>query len=363
MFYAAESVRVSFMESICTTYGNPRCITRDSIYDSAIQLYQENMNTILNEFPFRVKFKGEIAIDSGGVSRDFCSAFWEAAYEKAFDGNTLLTPALHSGIDLESLQLIGSIISHMYLAVGFIPVRVAFPSLACIFIDPNVSIPSEIMIETFIDSLCAYEQDYVQSAVKISNDGGKFSEEQKKQLTAIFSRYGSRSIPSPDSLKCMILQASKYEFIVKPCAALTAIHSGIPIKHLAFWKKLSVYELHSLYSSLSVSPAKIISLLDGDDSVGNPNQERVFKYLTQFVGNMNNDELRSFLRFVTGSSVCPCDCMKVSFNYLTGIARRPIGHTCGCQLELSVDYQTYLEFVVEFRSYLHAKETWYMDAA
>ena len=104
----------------------------------------------MQEFPFRIKFEGELAVDSGGVSRDFCSAFWEAAYKNAFDGNVFLTPALHSGVDLESLEVIGTITSHMYLAVGFIPVRVAFPSLGCILFGPNVTIPNELMVEALI---------------------------------------------------------------------------------------------------------------------------------------------------------------------------------------------------------------------
>ncbi len=349
------------MQSHTSLYGIPHYILRDNIYECTISLYKESIDAILDEFPFRIKFKGEAAVDSGGVSRDFFSAFWEEAYKLAFDGNTLLTPALHSGVDLESLGMIGTIISHGYLAVGFIPVRIAFPSLACIFFGPNVSIPNAFMIESFIDSLCAHERDCVRSAVNIAGSGNSFGDQQRHELIGIFSRYGSRGIPSPDSIKYAILQAAKYEFVIKPCAALTAIHSGIPSKLLGFWEKMTVYEFRSLHLALSASPVKVLSLLD-DSCVENPSQERVFKYLTQFVGNMTNDELRSFLRFVTGGSLCPPNKMKVSFNCLTGISRRPIGHTCACQLELSVDYSTYLEFVAEFNCILHASAAWYMDA-
>ncbi len=324
-------------------------------------MYKENIGKILQEYPFRIKFEGEAAVDSGGVSRDFFSAFWEEAYKIAFDGNVLLTPALHSGVDLESLRVIGSIISHGYLAVGFIPVRIAFPSLACIFFGPNVYIPEEFLVESFIDSLSAHERDSLHSAVKSASTDSCFKDEQKHKLIDIFSRYGSRGIPSPGCLKDTILQAAKYEFIIKPCAALTAIHSGIPIKLSTFWEKKSVYDLRSIYLALSASPIKVLSLLD-DCFVQNPSQERVFKYLSQFVGNMTNDELRSFLRFVTGGSVCPATSMKISFNCSKGIVRRPIGHTCGCQLELSVDYKTYLDFVSEFQSCLMTSDSWYMDA-
>lgn len=342
------------MESNCTRRGIRHSVNRDDVYDCALSMYKDT--DILGEFPLSIKFEGELAVDSGGVSRDFCSAFWETAYEKAFDGNILLSPALHSGIDLESLKVIGAIVSHMYLAVGFIPVRVAFPSLACILFGPNVDIPNEFMLETFINSLCAHERECIGSAVKMS----AFSSEQRQQLTIILGRYGGRNIPSPESLKCNILQAAKYEFIIKPCAALTVIYAGIPSRHRAFWEKISIYEFHAWCVALTATPTKVLSVLE-DDCADNQNKERVLRYLTQFIGNMSSDELRSFLRYVTGASICPSH-WAVTFNSLTGIARRPIGHTCANILELSVDYSTYVEFVVEFRAFLSNSDAWYMDA-
>ena len=84
-----------------------------------------------------------------------------------------------------------------------------------------------------------------------------------------------------------------------------------------------MYEFHSLYMALDATPMKVLSLLD-DECADDPNKMRVFKYLTQFIGNMSTDELRSFLRYVTGAPVCPANHLNVTFNSLTGIARRPI---------------------------------------
>ena len=259
---AAEEERTSFMQLHTSIYGFLHHISRDDIYSSTLSLYKEAMETIISEYPFRMKFDGEAAVDSGGVSRDFFSSFWEKAYAKAFDGNTRLTPALHSGVDLESLGLFGAIISHGYLAAGFLPVRIALPSLMCIFFGPNIDIPNDIMVESFIDSLSAHECDSVKSALNVAKGCGRFSDQQNRELVDIFSRYGSRGIPSPGNLKGTILQAAKYEFVMKPCAALTAMHSGIRKKLLAFWEEKSVYELRSLYLALSATPAKVLSLLD-----------------------------------------------------------------------------------------------------
>ena len=74
---------------------------------------------------------------------------------------------------------------------------------------------------------------------------------------------------------------------------------------------------------------------------------------------MKNDEVRRFLRFVTGASVCSTERIVVSFNTLTGIARQPIAHTCSSLLILSSTYQTFEEFAKEFRAILFGDEEWW----
>ena len=53
---------------------------------------------------------------------------------------------------------------------------------------------------------------------------------------------------------------------------------------------------------------------------------------------------------------------KEDSNAATGIARRPICHTCEPSLELSSTYSTFVEFVVEFRSYMTNTLAWQMNA-
>lgn len=77
---------------------------------------------------------------------------------------------------------------------------------------------------------------------------------------------------------------------------------------------------------------------------------------------MHNAEVQDFLRFVTGSSALVVDEIKVTFNGLSGLTRRPITHTCSSTLELPVSYATYLEFAEEFDSILTNELSWIMDA-
>ena len=111
--------------------------------------------------------------------------------------------------------------------------------------------------------------------------------------------------------------------------------------------KQSVSSLLQLYESLTVTAKKVNDLLVHTDAQS-MNEERVYGYLTTMIGNMNINELRSFLRFVTGSTVCNSTKILVTFNSLTGLARRPLAHTCEPTLEISSTYIN--EFDGEFRS-------------
>ncbi len=102
-----------------------------------------------------------------------------------------------------------------------------------------------------------------------------------------------------------------------------------------------------MYTNLTVTPKKVNELLLQPEFMSE-NEERVYGYLVCMIGNVNINEGRNFLRFVTGSSVCSTKGITISFNTLSGLARRPIAHTCDCMLELSSTYLNYDEFYIDF---------------
>ena len=99
--------------------------------------------------------------------------------------------------------------------------------------------------------------------------------------------------------------------------------SGIPDSHLEFWSTITLKNFHVIYLASSVSAEVLDQLIELD--ILDVNQERVFEYLRHYIGNMENCELQHFLRFFTGSSVCSSEGIRVSFNKLSGIERRPLG--------------------------------------
>ena len=258
----------------------PHLIRRNIIYDDVMELFS-NENA-LKEFPLRISFQDEMAFDGGGVNRDMFSAFWETAYCHFFEGTCLLTPNLHATTDMSALPLLGRIISHGFLVSGYMPIRVAFPSMAGILLGPMTAVSSPILIEAFSESLCSYEAATIKGALEMST----FPTDLKTKIITILSRYGSRVCPSTSSqLRAQLLDVAKYEFLIKPMAAINGIYSGICDEEKLFWKNFSLDELHSLYLSLSATAEKVLNIID-EPVESNSSQARVFNYLQQYIGNM-----------------------------------------------------------------------------
>ncbi len=72
--------------------------------------------------------------------------------------------------------------------------------------------------------------------------------------------------------------------------------------------------------SLNATPAAVLGRIEEPDQL-NSAHSRVFGYLIRFIGDMKQEELRHFLRFVTGSSVLIDNAITVTFNNLHGFAR------------------------------------------
>jgi hypothetical protein len=366
LFIAAENARVAFMDSSGLIFerGIRHVISRSNIYEDVIKLYSSSTNDILKERPFRVRFSGEKAFDIGGVSRDMFAAFYEKAYVQLFDGPSMLTPIDHPDFSTSPLPVFGTIMSHAYFVAGTLPVKIAFPSLCAMLLGNPSSIPREVLFQSFIESLDHHEASMVKKASLVARSADtdtQFPEDLRAGLIEVYSRFGVRQIPKPGNFSKLIIDIAKFYFLRKPAAAIDEVKSGIPCVHAPFWKNLSTGELYGIFRALQATPAKVLALLENVKG-SNQSQERVFNYLRQYVGNMQQDELHNFLRFVTGSSVCSSTVISVVFNALDGLARRPIGHTCSRTLELSTSYASYLDLVQEFRAVLSSEYSWEMDA-
>ena len=98
-YFTESDRREKFIcEKLETSRGLAHTIRRTFIYEDMIHLY--NDPRVICEHPFRIKFEGEKGVDTGGLTRDAFSAFWEEAYLRHFDGSSVLAPIVHAGLDI-----------------------------------------------------------------------------------------------------------------------------------------------------------------------------------------------------------------------------------------------------------------------
>lgn len=338
--------------------GQRHQVNRHTLFDDIVDLYRKNPRTLM-EYPFTIRFSNELAVDLGGVTRDMFSAFWEHAYTAAFDGCSTLIPQTHPHINKSLYPVLGTIMSHGFLIAGILPIRLSFTTVIATLFGPVVSLPDNIYIESLMDYISPLEVETLRAAFKVMTP--QFGQQLTNDLISLLSRFGCRKVPNHDNLRNLVVDVAKHEFIAKPLAPLYALQSGIPVPHLEFWRQFTLDDLYALFKELRANAAKVLQRIEVPDDM-NCAQENVVGYLRRMIGGMRVTELSNFLRFVTGSCVRMDEAIIISFNSLSGLARRPLAHTCGCRLELPVTYLTYMEFEREFKALLDSEYAWIMDA-
>ena len=163
---------------------SPYRLRRDSLYDDMITLFSDE--DIALKQPFRVYFAGEKGIDTGGLSCEAFSTFWELAYQHHFDGSCLLTPVVSGGINNSTFQVMGRILSTCYI---FIPVRIAFPCLSSILLasQGGVCVAADMLVETFRESLNPVDSISIREAFACKS--GTFPQVLVNKLIGILSRF------------------------------------------------------------------------------------------------------------------------------------------------------------------------------
>ena len=81
-FLVDDARLLYMMDEMDTHHGLPRPVKRGSVYNDVMEMYRDAKCGILMEFPFRIRYEDEQAVDTGGVCRDMFSGFWEQAYVK-----------------------------------------------------------------------------------------------------------------------------------------------------------------------------------------------------------------------------------------------------------------------------------------
>lgn len=237
-----------------THHGATCTISRASIYEDCIDLYKNNLFQVIHEYPFRIAYKHEKAIDTGGVSRDFFSAFWEVAYVKDFDDGSTYIPSVHPRTNMYYYRVLGSILVHGFMSCGLLPNRLAFPVVASTLLGCDVIIPDEILINLFIDYVSSYESSVFSEALQVAKSlEATFTPVLGESVLSVLSTMGCHEMPTPGNIQQLILQVARYELLSKLLGALLSLYHGVPMEYHPFFSGLSVNNLHD-FTRLLIPP-------------------------------------------------------------------------------------------------------------
>ena len=188
---------------------------REYLYNDLIKLF-ENPD-VVEYFPFKVSFKGEMGVDTGGLSREAFFTFWEDVYTKHCDGACLVTPIVCAGLNSHHLKILGRIISYGYISCGFLPVRIGFPTLAAILVQSFSDVSADILLRTFKNSLTPVDLSTVNEALSCKTTYPPYL---SSKLIDLFSRYDCLEVPKPGNILRLCQHICQYLFIDKPFLAI-----------------------------------------------------------------------------------------------------------------------------------------------
>ena len=77
----------------------------------------------------------------------------------------MLTPIFHPEMDMSLFSTIGRILSHSFLVSGVLPIRIALPTLVCMF---GTTVSDRIVLNTFLDFISAWERNTFKKALACS---------------------------------------------------------------------------------------------------------------------------------------------------------------------------------------------------
>jgi hypothetical protein len=174
------------------------------------------------------------------------------------------------------------------------------------------------------------------------------------ELVSVLDSYDCRKLLTKDNIHVVIEEIAHKQLIQTPMFVIDCWRTVIG--QMAFHSHASFM---ALYDSLIPNTKAVKKNLVFPEQIED-NEKQSKRFLNKFVAGLDDRLLKRFLRFCSGSDLFLGHPLKINFSRLTGLERRPMGHTCTYELDIPVDYDSYPEFRDEFSSILNSNE-WEMD--
>ena len=288
-----------------------------------------------------------------GVVRDAFSLFWKEVYDSLFIGENERVPFIRHDYSRSDWEAIARVIVVGYQICQYLPIRISKAFLSYVLFG-ECAITSENLIEAFQQYISVEERNTLEKCLAGSFDFD--DEEDYDNLLEILGNFDCRTRVNKENVRSVIREIAHKEIIQKTQFITDCWRPTLQYIVTSFPTCEALIEK---YEEIQPSVTKVCNSIESSPQC---DAERdCLKFLKKFIKGLDtSSKLATFLRFISGSELMLFAAIHVTFNELSGFARRPIARTCNTLLELSSTYQSYPEFREEFNHIL-LSDNWEVD--
>jgi hypothetical protein len=324
-------------------------VHRTMIRKDLINIFSDNSIMSKPLVGIIIDARGEEEMGRGtGVMREIFTLFWSEFADSSMIGEEERVPFIRHDYNRETWRAVARILVKGFTDCSYFPLRLSKVFMCNVFYDEAlVTVP--MLLSSFKCYVSKHEAEIVEQA--LSKDIPLDS----KDLKDFLSNFDCRRVASLHNIHDIIMELAHKELIQKP-KYVSDCWSDIIAKLKLYFP--TIEDLVAFYKSHEPTNAKVVDMLHAD--ITNDGEREAFNHLKKYVRGLEKSKLYAFLKFVTAADIIITDKIQVSFSTITGAARRPISHTCGCTLELPSTYANFCELREEFSNILSA-DSWEMN--
>ncbi|XP_069045208.1 uncharacterized protein [Lepisosteus oculatus] len=285
----------------------------------------------------------ENGYDDGGVLRDCLSEFWHEFYEQCTTGSTFKIPFLRHDYGKKKWQSIGKIISFGWQKQKYLPIKLA----PVILEQAALGYVKSDLVDNFLKYVSESDRYTLECCRR------DFNSSDQDELLEILDNYSCRRMPNAHNIEQILQELAHKTLIQEPAYVIEQWESVLaPLSK-------ALEEIETVYENLQPTARKIIRSLKFPCTM-NAQEKEISKHITTYLRECDGRKQSLFLRFCTGSDLFLGKTVTVDFTHMQGFERRPMAHTCGCYLRVSIHYDSYPDFRCEMNKILESN-IWVMD--
>ena len=296
--------------------------------------------------------RGRIEPGEGiGTSRDIYASLWQELMDSVFIGEGERVPLVRHDLFLDEWTAIGRILQIGFEQTAYFPIQIAKAFIIyCLF----GSVPEPMLVQSFLNFLPEVDKQVVDVALKCQNNSIYESDE----LLDILERFNCRKKVCALNIYGTIVEIARQEIIQKPYIMVCSWKEPLLKLQLSchFRDIESVINFYRLSQPTTKTVLKLLSAEPHTDG-----EWDALKFFTQYVKGLDQNHLKLLLKFITGSDIILTKKIKITFNALDGVERRPFARTCSPLLELPSTYRNYCQLREEFKNVLSLEKIWGTD--